>query len=197
MTVLGIELTRSRIGASILTYIALCSGFLGLMCILASTTVESTETSGHLWWKETTANADAGSERFGWFLAALIFLGIAAACGYWALRISTQAGRLRKYPPILKGVESMPVQRVADIAGVRVSTAYRDLRTLISSGTVDEFYIDNGSGTIVNKSYVPERSQKAVVECPGCGTRNEVIIGIPKSCKSCGEPVALRFSNDT
>lgn len=179
---------------SILGYAAGIAVLFGFMCVMASTEVEDTETSGHLWWKDTTENADASSERLGWILGAILLFGVAAACGYLAFRLHTQAARLRKYPPILKGLESIPVERVANIAGVRVSTAYRDLRTLISSGTVDDFYIDNGSGQVVNRNYVPERSQKAVIECPGCGSRNEVIIGIPKNCRSCGEPVELRFS---
>lgn len=180
-----------------LAYASLMAALFGFMELMAREEIEETEESGHLWWKKTKVNADADSERVQALLVGIALLLLSCVLAYLALRVFTTAGRLKKYVPMLKGVESLPVERLAAIAGVRVATAYGDLRTLIGAGMLDDYFIDHGTGEVVNRSYVPERSQKAVVECPGCGTRNEVIIGIPKSCRSCGEPVALRFSNDS
>ena len=126
---------------------------------------EKTKSSGHLFWKDT-AERTLG-ERMPSLLGGLAAIALALLCVVAALRLITVQGGLKKYPPILTGVESMKIQQIADITNSKPSRVYRDIQTLIDSGVVKDFYIDHKAGQVVSRKYIPKRSHKTVVTCPG------------------------------
>jgi hypothetical protein len=56
---------------------------------------------------------------------------------------------------------------------------------------LEDYYVDFLTERVVSKKYTPKTSHKTVVSCTGCGDRNEVIVGIPRPCSSCGQPLVL------
>lgn len=174
-----------------LAYVAMMAVAFGAIAVGASSEVEDTTTSGHLWWKKTTENVHADTERLTGVLVGIGLLAVAVLCAGLALKLITMQGGLKKYPPILVGVESMRIQKIADITGARTAKVYRDLESLINSGTIKDFYIDYESEQVFSTRYIPKRSHKTVVTCSGCGGNNELIVGITKHCSFCGEPLVL------
>ncbi|WP_421735979.1 hypothetical protein [Cellulomonas sp.] len=170
---------------------ALFAVVIGAMSIAARSEVEDTTTSGHLWWTTTTVNPQSDTERLTLLLVGIGFFAVALVCAALALRMITRQGSLKQYPAILTGIESMTIQQIAEITGTSTSRVYRDLRALIDSGAVEDFYLDYRSERVVSTKYIPQRSHKTVATCRGCGGNNEVIVGIPRSCSFCGEPVVL------
>lgn len=150
---------------------------------------EKTKTSGHLMWKHTEARSLG--DRMPSLIGGLAALVIAILCVLAALWLLTMQGRLKKYPPILTGVESIKVHRIAAITNSSTSRVYRDIQGLIDSGVIDDFYIDYQGEQVVSTKYLPKSSHKTVVSCGACGANNEVIVGITQPCRSCGEPVLL------
>lgn len=151
---------------------------------------ETTKTSGWLWWEETTETPL--EERLPRLLIAIGLLMVGTVCAIAGIRLFAMQGALKKYIPILVGVESISIQRIADITNSTSRKVYRDIQTMINSGMINDFYIDHAAGQIVSKKYVPKSSHKTVATCSGCGGHTEVIVGIPKPCSFCGEPLVLR-----
>lgn len=170
--------------------VAGCIALLGVVFVMAFT--ERTETTGHLFWKETTELSL--SERLPWLLVGIGMIAVAAVCVVAAIRLTSIQGSLKKYPPILTGVESMKIQQIADITNSNRSKVYRDIQILIDSGAIDDFYIDYKAEQVVSRKYIPKSSHKTVVKCGGCGANNELIVGVTRTCGSCGEPLVLRKS---
>ncbi len=154
---------------------------------------QTTESSGMLWWGET--HDVPMSERVGYLQGAIACWAAAVILGgitIWLTAIRRSRGdRLKRYVPILKGVESIPVQQVASIANVEPARVYRDIQRMIDSGMLEDFYLDYQAGRIVSKKYTPEHSHKTVATCPGCGARSEVIVGITTPCGYCGQPLPV------
>jgi len=152
---------------------------------------QTTESSGILWWQET--HEVPMDERMPYLQGAIIFWAAAAILAgitLW-LTVRRQSGRLKRYVPILKGVESMPVQQIASIVNVSPGRVYRDVQKMIDSDMIDDVYIDYQAGQVVSKKFTPDRSHKTVVTCPSCGARSEVIVGITRACSYCGQPLPL------
>lgn len=160
----------------------------GLLFFIGFT--EKTKDEGHLWWKKT--EEIPLSDRLPYLFGALGLLAVAGLFIAVALVLITSHGRLKKYPPILTGVESIKLQQIATITGSSPSRVCQDIQTLIDAGIVSDFYIDYGAEQVVSRKYIPERSHKTVVTCSGCGGNNEVIVGITRTCGFCGEPLILR-----
>ena len=154
---------------------------------------ETTESSGMLWWSET--HDIPMSERIGYLQGAIACWVAAAVLGgitVWLTVIRRSRGdRLKRYVPILKGVESIPVQQVASIVNVQPARVYQDIQRMIDSGMIEDFYLDYQTGQIVSKKYTPEHSHKTVASCPSCGARSEVVVGITRPCGYCGQPLPV------
>lgn len=154
---------------------------------------QATESSGMLWWRET--REVPMSERAPYLQGAIICWVGAAALAIVTVWLSVTGGsrgnRLKRYVPILKGVESIPVQQIAGIVNARPARVYQDIQRMIDSGMIEDFYIDYQSGQVISKKYTPDRSQKTVTTCPGCGARSETIIGIARACAYCGQPLPV------
>lgn len=154
---------------------------------------QATESSGMLWWSET--HDVPMSERVGYLQGAIVCWVAAAILGgvtIWLTVIRRARGdRLKRYVPILKGVESIPVQQVASIVNVKPARVYQDIQRMIDSGMIEDFYLDYQTGQIISKKYTPEHSHKTVATCPSCGARSEVIVGITRPCVYCGQPLPV------
>lgn len=161
-----------------------------LPAIEFTTTIE-TNSSGALWWRETTERSVPLDERLPYLFIAIAVFAVAVLLVATSIRLFTMQSGLRKYPPILVGVEFMRIQQIADIANTSRSKVYRDIQTMIDSGMISDFYIDYKAEQVVSKKYMPERSHKTVVTCSGCGGSNEVIVGITRNCSFCGQPLLL------
>lgn len=151
----------------------------------------TTEQSGMLWWQST--NEVPLDERIPYLQGAIVCWVFAAVLGGVTLSVTLRGttSRLKRYGPILKGVESMPVQQIAGIVNVKPARVYKDLQRMIDSGDLADVYIDYQAGQVVNKKYTPDRSHKTVATCPSCGARSEVIIGVTRSCSYCAQPLPL------
>ena len=171
------------------------SALFGLLLILAftETTNTDTKTSGHLWWKETTATTTEVpiTQRLVYLLLGIGLLMFAAVCILAAIRLFTLRGHLNRYLAILTGVESMTIQQIADITRTSSPTVRREIQSMIDSETITEFFIDYQADQVVSRKYTPKTSHKTVVTCLGCGGRNELIVGITRCCDFCGEPLLL------
>ena len=161
-----------------------------LPAVQFTTTAESSS-SGALWWRETTERSVPLDERLPYLFIAIAGFAVVALLVATAVRLFTMQSSLRKYPPILVGVESMRIQQIADIANTSMTRVYRDIQAMIDSGMISDFYIDYKAEQVVSKKYIPERSHKTVVTCSGCGGNSEVIVGIPRDCSFCGQPLVL------
>jgi hypothetical protein len=150
---------------------------------------ETTETSGWLWWQET--KEIPLSERLPQLFVAIGLLLVAVACVVVGVRLFGMQGSLKKYAPILTGVESIPIQRIADITNSTSNRVYRDVQAMIDSGMISDIYIDYKAGQVVSRKYIPKSSYKTVVTCSGCGGKNELIVGITRTCSFCGQPLVL------
>ena len=130
-------------------------------------------------------------ERLAYLLGGIALLTIAALCVYFWIKLARRRAAQRRYLAILTGVERMKVHQIAGIAGASQATVYRDIQQMIDSGIIEDMYIDYQAEEVVSKKYVPETSHKTVVTCRACNANNEVIVGIPRACAACGEPLIL------
>lgn len=151
----------------------------------------TTESSGMLWWQKT--HEIPMDERIPYLQGAIVCWVFAIVLGGVTLWMTLRGGssRLKRYGPILKGVESMPVQQVASILNAKPARVYKDVQRMIDSGMITDVYIDYQAGQVVNKKYTPDRSHKTVATCPSCGARSEVTVGITRSCSYCAQPLPL------
>lgn len=108
-----------------------------------------------------------------------------------ALRLTTMQGHLKRYLAILTGVESISIERIADITHSRPSKVRDEIQSMINSEMISDFYIDYSADQVVSRKYIPKTSHKTVVKCSECGGNNEVIVGITKHCSFCGQPLLL------
>lgn len=152
-----------------------------------------TETSGHLWWKDTTTTTTEVplGTRLVYLLIGLGLIRVAVLCVYVLIRRSARRTAEKKYLAILTGDEVWRVQQIAHITSLSPSTVYRDIQRMIDSGTIDDFYIDYKVEQVVSRKYIPKSSHKTVVTCRACGANNELIVGITRACAACGEPLVL------
>lgn len=160
----------------------------GALSLLILTDPPEQKCKGHLWAKECV---DIPRDSTPYVVTALVLFAIAAFCLLAALKLVTTQGRLKKYLPILKGIETMNIQQIVDITGSSRATVYRDLQTLINGHMIDDLYVDYGNERVVSKRYIPDASRKTVVKCTGCSANNEIILGITKNCSHCGQPLLL------
>ena len=153
----------------------------------------NTETSGHLWWKDTTTTTTEVplGTRLVYLLIGLGLIIVAVLCIKFLIRRSIRSATERKYLAILTGGEVWKVQQIANITNLSPSTVYRDIQRMIDSGTIDDFYIDYKAEQVVSRKYIPKSSHKTVVKCRACGANNELIVGITRACAACGEPLLL------
>lgn len=156
--------------------------------------MRSTETTGALWWEQTTEVA--ASERAGYLQGAIllwVFAGVLGGMGIWLIVTAPQRklDKLKRYIPILKGVESMPIQQIAGITNNDPAAVYRDIQRMIDSGMVADLYLDYQGGRVVSKKFTPDSSTKTVVKCSSCGAQTDVIVGIARSCPYCGQGLTI------
>lgn len=163
-----------------------------LLPVMVFTETTETKTSGHLWWKKETTTAIPLTDRVPFLLLGIGAFTVAVVCFVAAVTLFTTQGRLKKYLAILVGVESLGIERIAAITGSSTTRVYADLSALISSGMIDDFYLDHEAEQVVSRRYVPKRSHKVVATCSGCGGSNEVIVGITRSCSFCEQPLRLQ-----
>lgn len=152
-----------------------------------------TETSGYLWWKDTTTTTTEVplGTRVVYLLIGLDLILVAVLCVYVLIRRSARRTAEKKYLAILTGGEVWKVQQIANITNLSPSTVYRDIQRMIDSGTIDDFYIDYKAEQVASRKYIPKSSHKTVVTCRACGANNELIVGITRACAACGEPLVL------
>ncbi|CAM3450224.1 Helix-turn-helix type 11 domain-containing protein [Nocardioides dubius] len=162
--------------------------FAGGLTLLIMTDPPEQKCKGHLWAKKCV---DLPKDNTAEIVTAVIFFSISLLLLVAALKLLTSEGRLKRYLPILKGVESLDVQRIVDITGSRRAIIYRDLQALIDAHMVADLYIDYGADRVINKRYIPGASRKVVVKCTECRANNEVAIGITKVCSFCRQPLLL------
>jgi len=126
------------------------------------------------------------------FVPGMVVLGVVAlTCVLLALRLLTMQGSSNQYLAVLTGVETIPIQRIAEITHSRPSKVRDDIQSMIDSGMISDFYIDYSADQVVSRKYTPKSSHKTVVTCSGCGGNSELIVGITKVCSFCGQPLLL------
>ncbi len=150
---------------------------------------ETMKTSGWLWWQE--ASEIPLTERLPKLYIAIGLLISGAVLAIAGVMLFAMQGSLKKYAPILKGVDSISIQSIASITDSTSRKVYRDVQAMIDSGMIRDIYIDHKAEQVVSKKYVPKKSRKAVATCSGCGGNTEVIVGIPKPCSFCGQLLVL------
>ena len=155
----------------------------------------ATDTSGHLWWKDTSTTTTTTEVPLGtrllYLFIGLGLIAVAALCVYIRIRQAALRASHKKYLAILAGFERMKVQQIAGITNSSPSTVYRDIQRMIDSGLIDDVHIDYQAEEVVSKRYIPKSSHKTVVTCRACGANNELIVGITRACAACGEPLVL------
>jgi hypothetical protein len=177
------------------------AAFFGLVLtglgIAGGETVE--KCTGHLVWKECKDVYDDWSLGTSIFLmaAGIGLLVIAVVSLIAALRLTTMQGHLKRYLAILTGVESISVEKIADITNSRPSKVRDEIESMINSEMISDFYIDYSADQVVSRKYIPKTSHKTVVKCSECGGNNEVIVGITKHCGFCGQPLLLGTTRAT
>lgn len=129
--------------------------------------------------------------RIGWLLAGVVFVLIAVALTAFSIRLHKRRAALKKYAAILTGVEAIKIQQISEITGWSRSRICQDIETMIAWGMIDDLYVDYQREQVVSKKYIPKTSHKTVLTCSGCGGNNEVIVGIPRTCSSCGQPLVI------
>ncbi len=151
----------------------------------------TTKSTGALWWKHetTTTTAIPVEKRLPYLFIGLALIAVAAVCVYVPIMLARRRAGERKYRAILTGVERIPIDRIAGITGATQAAVVRDIQRMIDSGAIDDVYIDRQAGEVVSKRYVPKVSHKVVVTCRACNATNEMIVGIPRACAACGEPL--------
>lgn len=182
---------RQRLRTMLLVLSAVPFALFGALCLGVASQETQTETSGHLWWKDTTTSDVPTETRIGWLLAGIVMVLIAIALVAVSIRFVTRQAALKKYAAILTGVEVIKIQQIADITGQSRSRVYQDIQTMIGSGMIDDMYVDYQREQVVSRKYIPKSSHKTVVSCSGCGANNEVIVGITRPCSFCGQPLVL------
>ena len=175
-----------------LALVALISTVVGSILVATSFKATRTETSGHLWWKDKATTEVPLDTRLTYLFVGIFLIVLAVICVVLPIRRSIRRASQKKYLAILKGVEFLRIQQIADITNLSRSAVYRDIKGMIDSGVIDDFYIDYQAEKVVSKKYVPGNSHKTVAVCSGCGGRNELIVGITRACSFCGEPLILR-----
>ncbi|WP_343989918.1 hypothetical protein, partial [Nocardioides dubius] len=88
--------------------------FAGGLTLLIMTDPPEQKCKGHLWAKKCV---DLPKDNTAEIVTAVIFFSISLLLLVAALKLLTSEGRLKRYLPILKGVESLDVQRIVDITG--------------------------------------------------------------------------------
>jgi hypothetical protein len=132
--------------------------------------------------------------RLLYLFIGLVLIAVAALLVYLRVRQAALRASHRKYIAILTGVERMKVQQIAGITNTSPSKVFRDIQRMIDSGLIDDAHIDYQAEEVVSKKYVPRISHKTVVACGACGANNELIVGITRPCRACGEPLVLKTS---
>lgn len=174
-----------------LLYASVMAALFASLELTGFTRATKSETSGWLWWQETTTSEIPLGERLPYLLIAIGMYFVAIAGALTAARLYTLQGGLKKYSAILVGVEAISIQKIADITNSRATRVLKDIQAMIDSGLISDFYIDYGSEQVVSKKYIPASSYKTVVTCSGCGGRSELIVGITKVCNFCKQPLVL------
>lgn len=175
-----------------LALVALVFAIAGTVFVVLFFQAERTDSSGHLWWKDTTTTEVPLGTRQGYLLFGLGLIIVAILCVNVLIRRSVRSAAQKKYLAILTGGEVWKVQQIANITNLSPSTVYRDIQRMIDSGTIDDFYIDYKAEQVVSRKYIPKSSHKTVVTCLACGANNELIVGITRACAACGEPLVLK-----
>jgi hypothetical protein len=119
---------------------------------------------------------------------------LAAVCVYVRVRQAALRAARKKYFAILTGVERIKVSQIAGITNSSPARVYRDIQRMMNAGLIDDIHIDYQAQEVVNKRYIPKNSHKTVVTCRECGANNELIVGVTRSCGTCGEPLVLNAS---
>lgn len=180
------------------TFVAVLFAFGGSLLLfgflLFTEYARTTESTGMLWWQEI--RDVPMSERVPHLQGAIALWVVAAILGAVAIWLTAttperKLNKLKRYVPILKGVEHMPIQQIASITNSNPSVVFRDIQIMIDSGMIEDLYIDYQAARVVNKKYTPEQSYKTVAKCPSCGANTEVIVGITRGCAYCGQPLVL------
>lgn len=150
-----------------------------------------TKETGHLFWKHTTKKIvnHPLSERIVFLIGAVLLIVMAVFCLILIVKIIIKQNRQKRYITIFKGNEEISVKKLANIMGIETQIVLEDVQNLISSGTLSGFYINFKNNSVVNTNFIPKNIKKSVVTCGSCGKRNELIIGVPKKCVSCMEPL--------
>lgn len=175
-----------------LLYAAVMAALFGYLLLSGYMETSDTEKTGWLWWEKTTTIEIPLAQRLPYLYGAIGLFAFVLVCVILAVALYTLSGSLKRYTPILTGVESISIQKIADITNSKPARVYRDIQSMIDSGMINDFYIDYGGEQVVSKKYVPKTSYKTVVACPGCGARNELVVGITRTCDSCGQPLQLK-----
>jgi hypothetical protein len=177
--------------ASGLLSVAVFTALFGVLSFMAFGESTKEECSGLLVWRTCTKNEVALGERLPW-LVLTIALGVVALLSVLlALRLFTMRGNSNRYLAVLTGVETISIQRIAEITNSRPAKVRDDIQGMIDSDMITDFYIDYSTDQVVSRKYIPKSSYKTVVACSGCGGTNELIVGITKTCSFCGQPLQL------
>ncbi len=182
--------SQKSIATGLLYVAALAAGF-GALSFIGFEKATKEECSGILVWRSCTNTEIPLGDRLPALLEAIGLVALALVCVFLALRLFTLQGDLSRYLAILAGVETIPIQRIADITDSRLSKVRDDIQGMIVSGMITDFYIDYNADQVVSRKYIPKTSHKTVVSCTGCGGNNELIVGITKTCTFCGQPLVL------
>ena len=127
----------------------------------------------------------------GAIASVVVLVVVALTIVLLALGLLTMRGNSNRYLAILAGVETIPIQRIAEITNSRPSKVRDDIQSMIDSDMIADFYIDYSADLVVSRKYIPKASYKTVVTCTSCGGNNELIVGITKTCSFCGQPLVL------
>jgi hypothetical protein len=174
--------------------VALFTGMMGLIACLGFAESTNEKCTGHLFWEKCVDVVVPMSQRVTFLVIGVALLSVAAVCALAALRLATLSGHLNRYVAILRGVETMSIQQIADITKSTPGRARDEIQRMIDSEMITDVYIDYSNDRVVSKKFIPQESHKTVVKCSECGGNNELIVGITRACSFCGQPLLLENS---
>jgi hypothetical protein len=178
-----IKYHKSIIGG--LLFVVFFTTMFGLLFFLAFTQENHTQTTGHLWWKETTEVHYELSDRIPYLIVAIALLFVTVICLIIVFKLSLMPGRFKKYLPIIKGCGQMPIQQIAGTMNRNPHRIISDLQDMIDSGYIKGYYIDYQRQLLVERGDLPRNVKKIVVQCPKCGQNTQVTIGVINYCQYC------------
>lgn len=148
-----------------------------LYMIVAGFKETTTETTGHLFWKKTTAIHHPLSERDIPLTAAIILTIFALLLLLLAIKIVMVQGRYTKYLGMIKNNSSISVKHLTSIVRLDFETVREEIFQLFSFDELSDYYYD------LNKDLIVKVTDEQFWLCSYCRGTNPID---SLKCTKCG-----------